>query len=69
MLIVLMQLALSELLVALRLVTVGTEYCMTPQVPSIQARSDLSKEQFVKKDEQTTMNHFHEKLLKRLHLT
>lgn len=32
--------------------------------PSIQARSDLSKEQYVKKDEQTTVNHFHEKLLK-----
>ncbi|KAL8157809.1 uncharacterized protein LOC141679237 [Apium graveolens] len=32
--------------------------------PSIQPRSDLSKEQYVKKDEQTTVNHFHEKLLK-----
>lgn len=31
---------------------------------SIEARSDLSKEQYVKKDEQTTVNHFHEKLLK-----
>lgn len=32
--------------------------------PSIQPRSDLSKEQYMKKDEQTTLNHFHEKLLK-----
>jgi HD superfamily phosphodiesterase len=32
--------------------------------PTIQPRSDLSKEQYVKKDEQTTVNHFHEKLLK-----
>ncbi|GMP92566.1 hypothetical protein CsSME_00042732 [Camellia sinensis var. sinensis] len=32
--------------------------------PSIQPRSDLSKEQYIKKDKQTTVNHFHEKLLK-----
>ncbi|KAK9935750.1 hypothetical protein M0R45_022836 [Rubus argutus] len=32
--------------------------------PSIQPRSDLSKEKYMKKDEQTTVNHFHEKLLK-----
>ncbi|KAF3959265.1 hypothetical protein ACB098_03G100400 [Castanea mollissima] len=32
--------------------------------PAIQPRSDLSKEQYMKKDEQTTVNHFHEKLLK-----
>lgn len=32
--------------------------------PSIQPRSDLSKEQYMDKDEQTTVNHFHEKLLK-----
>ncbi|PON77733.1 Ribonuclease Y [Parasponia andersonii] len=32
--------------------------------PNIQPRSDLSKEQYMKKDEQTTVNHFHEKLLK-----
>ncbi|CAL5430263.1 unnamed protein product [Camellia sinensis] len=32
--------------------------------PSIQPRSDLSKEQYTKKDKQTTVNHFHEKLLK-----
>ncbi|KAH0990765.1 hypothetical protein GBA52_002248 [Prunus armeniaca] len=32
--------------------------------PNIQPRSDLSKEKYMKKDEQTTVNHFHEKLLK-----
>ncbi|KAF4355977.1 hypothetical protein F8388_025980 [Cannabis sativa] len=32
--------------------------------PNIKPRSDLSKEQYMKKDEQTTINHFHEKLLK-----
>ncbi|CAL5430264.1 unnamed protein product [Camellia sinensis] len=32
--------------------------------PSIQPRLDLSKEQYIKKDKQTTVNHFHEKLLK-----
>jgi hypothetical protein len=32
--------------------------------PTIQPRSDLSKEQYMKKDEQTTVNHFYEKLLK-----
>ncbi|KAF8398713.1 hypothetical protein HHK36_014570 [Tetracentron sinense] len=32
--------------------------------PAIQPRSDLSKEQYMKKDKQTTVNHFHEKLLK-----
>ena len=32
--------------------------------PNIQPRSGLSKEQYMKKDEQTTVNHFHEKLLK-----
>ncbi|KAK6931728.1 HD domain [Dillenia turbinata] len=32
--------------------------------PSIQPRSDLSKEQYMKREEQTTVNHFHEKLLK-----
>ncbi|PQP98337.1 uncharacterized protein Pyn_18073 [Prunus yedoensis var. nudiflora] len=31
--------------------------------PNIQPRSDLSKEKYMKKDEQTTVNHFHEKLL------
>ncbi|XP_076890112.1 uncharacterized protein LOC143541089 isoform X2 [Bidens hawaiensis] len=32
--------------------------------PNIQPRSDLTKDQYMNKDEQTTMNHFHEKLLK-----
>ncbi|XP_059633366.1 uncharacterized protein LOC132276112 [Cornus florida] len=32
--------------------------------PEIKPRSDLSKEQYMKKEEQTTVNHFHEKLLK-----
>lgn len=32
--------------------------------PSIHPRSDLSKEQYIDKDKQTTINHFHEKLLK-----
>ncbi|KAL6980033.1 hypothetical protein U1Q18_021684 [Sarracenia purpurea var. burkii] len=32
--------------------------------PSIEPRPDLSKEQYVKKNKQTTVNHFHEKLLK-----
>lgn len=32
--------------------------------PNIPPRSDLSKDQYMKKDEQTTVNHFHEKLLK-----
>ncbi|KAI7756728.1 hypothetical protein M8C21_009381 [Ambrosia artemisiifolia] len=32
--------------------------------PNIQPRSDLSKDQYMNKDEQTTVNHFHEKLLK-----
>ncbi|PKI63985.1 hypothetical protein CRG98_015661 [Punica granatum] len=32
--------------------------------PSIQPREGLSKEQYMKKEEQTTVNHFHEKLLK-----
>ncbi|KAI4328643.1 hypothetical protein L6164_020979 [Bauhinia variegata] len=32
--------------------------------PSILPRSDLSKEQYMNKQEQTTINHFHEKLLK-----
>ncbi|KAK8568441.1 hypothetical protein V6N13_106357 [Hibiscus sabdariffa] len=32
--------------------------------PAIRPRSDLSKEQYMKKEEQTTVNHFHEKLLK-----
>lgn len=32
--------------------------------PSIQPRSDLSKGQYMDKDKQTTVNHFHEKLLK-----
>lgn len=32
--------------------------------PAIQPRSDLSKDQYMKKEEQTTVNHFHEKLLK-----
>ncbi|XP_004297738.1 PREDICTED: uncharacterized protein LOC101315230 [Fragaria vesca subsp. vesca] len=32
--------------------------------PNIQPRSDLSKEKYMKKEEQTTVNHFHEKLLK-----
>ncbi|KAF5737934.1 hypothetical protein HS088_TW13G00827 [Tripterygium wilfordii] len=32
--------------------------------PAIKPRSDLSKEQYTKKEEQTTVNHFHEKLLK-----
>ncbi|KAL6295403.1 hypothetical protein ACE6H2_003545 [Prunus campanulata] len=32
--------------------------------PNIQPRSNLSKEKYMKKDEQTTVNHFHEKLLK-----
>ncbi|XP_027099957.1 uncharacterized protein [Coffea arabica] len=32
--------------------------------PSILPRSDLSREQYMKKEEQTTVNHFHEKLLK-----
>ena len=32
--------------------------------PAIPPRSDLSKEQYMNKEEQTTINHFHEKLLK-----
>lgn len=32
--------------------------------PRIQPRSDLSKENYMNKEEQTTVNHFHEKLLK-----
>lgn len=32
--------------------------------PNVKPRSDLSKGQYMKKDEQTTVNHFHEKLLK-----
>ncbi|KAJ6916713.1 hypothetical protein NC652_019202 [Populus alba x Populus x berolinensis] len=32
--------------------------------PAIHPRSDLSKAQYMKKEEQTTVNHFHEKLLK-----
>ncbi|XP_076917930.1 uncharacterized protein LOC143578152 [Bidens hawaiensis] len=32
--------------------------------PNIQPRSDLTKDQYMNKDEQTTVNHFHEKLLK-----
>ncbi|XP_011080896.2 uncharacterized protein LOC105164046, partial [Sesamum indicum] len=32
--------------------------------PNIKPRSDLSKENYMNKDEQTTVNHFHEKLLK-----
>nr|GMC53357.1 Ribonuclease Y [Ipomoea batatas] len=32
--------------------------------PKILPRSDLSKEKYMNKDEQTTINHFHEKLLK-----
>lgn len=32
--------------------------------PAIQPQSDLSKEQYMNKEEQTTINHFHEKLLK-----
>ncbi|GAA0145122.1 hydrolase [Lithospermum erythrorhizon] len=32
--------------------------------PHIKPRSNLSKEQYMNKDEQTTINHFHEKLLK-----
>lgn len=32
--------------------------------PAIQPRLELSKEQYIKKEEQTTVNHFHEKLLK-----
>ncbi|KAE8691451.1 proteasome subunit beta type-1-like [Hibiscus syriacus] len=32
--------------------------------PAIRPRSDLSKEQYMKKEKRTTVNHFHEKLLK-----
>lgn len=32
--------------------------------PAILPRSDLSKEKYMNKEEQTTINHFHEKLLK-----
>lgn len=32
--------------------------------PAIHPRPDMSKEEYMKKDEQTTINHFHEKLLK-----
>lgn len=32
--------------------------------PQIKPRSDLSKEKYMNKDDQTTVNHFHEKLLK-----
>ncbi|XP_057802759.1 uncharacterized protein LOC131018035 [Salvia miltiorrhiza] len=32
--------------------------------PQIKPRSDLSKEKYMNKDEQTSVNHFHEKLLK-----
>ncbi|XP_010498075.1 PREDICTED: uncharacterized protein LOC104775840 [Camelina sativa] len=32
--------------------------------PDVKPRTELTKEQYVKKEEQTTINHFHEKLLK-----
>lgn len=32
--------------------------------PRIEPRSDLSKDKYMNKEEQTTVNHFHEKLLK-----
>lgn len=32
--------------------------------PQIKPRSDLSKDKYMNKEEQTTVNHFHEKLLK-----
>lgn len=32
--------------------------------PEIKPRAELTKEQYIKKEEQTTINHFHEKLLK-----
>lgn len=32
--------------------------------PAIKPRLDVSKEEYMKKEEQTTVNHFHEKLLK-----
>lgn len=32
--------------------------------PAILPRSDLSRQQYMNKEEQTTINHFHEKLLK-----
>lgn len=32
--------------------------------PEIKPRTELTKEQYIKKEEQTTINHFHEKLLK-----
>ncbi|KAH0877736.1 hypothetical protein HID58_065130 [Brassica napus] len=32
--------------------------------PEIKPRTELTKEQYMKKEEQTTINHFHEKLLK-----
>lgn len=32
--------------------------------PQMKPRSDLSKDKYMNKDEQTTVNHFHEKLLK-----
>jgi len=32
--------------------------------PEIKPRTELTKEQYIKREEQTTINHFHEKLLK-----
>lgn len=32
--------------------------------PEMKPRTELTKEQYMKKEEQTTINHFHEKLLK-----
>lgn len=37
--------------------------------PQIKPRSDLSKDKYMNKEEQTTVNHFHEKLLKLKELT
>ncbi|KZV15372.1 hypothetical protein F511_20357 [Dorcoceras hygrometricum] len=47
-----------------RCFTFGGNRNMVLHDPQIKPRSDLSKEKYMNKDHQTTVNHFHEKLLK-----
>jgi len=47
-----------------RCFTFGGSKKRTLHDPAILPRSDLSKEKYMNKEEQTTINHFHEKLLK-----
>lgn len=47
-----------------RCFTFGGSRKMKLHDPAILPRCELSKEQYVNKEEQTTINHFHEKLLK-----